>query len=158
MMKLVDDIVSQIYFTSGAIENGPEVEGSVSSPHQLLRFWNDSKELLKHAADEQFAHTVFQLVQTLNHLLPCAPREVFLIAANAICNGAKNGFQYESLAVSEVVKIIQRSLADHREIFRTSSVEGNECLAELLRMLDLFVEAGWPQARELTYRLEEINC
>ena len=28
--------------------------------------------------------------------------------------------------------------------------------AALLEVLDLFVEAGWPEARQLTHRLEEI--
>lgn len=64
------------------------------------------------------------------------------------------GFQYESLARDDVVKLIQRVLADHREIVQGDS--GQNCLEALLQVLDLFVEAGWAEARQLTHRLEEI--
>jgi hypothetical protein len=92
----------------------------------------------------------------LHHLLPCAPREVFIAAAKCICTSASVGFQHESLAVGEVVKLIQRALADHREIFQSAGGNESQCLESLLKVLDLFVEAGWPEARELTNRLEEI--
>jgi hypothetical protein len=75
-----------------------------------------------------------------------------MLATKSIRSSATAGFQRESLAVGEVVKLIQRVLADHREIFQSDS----ECLSALLDVLDLFVEAGWPEARQLTHRLEEI--
>jgi hypothetical protein len=65
-------------------------------------------------------------------------------------------FQYESLAVGDVVKLIQRTLADYREIFQHRPGQESECLMALLQVLDLFVEAGWAEARQLTHRLEEI--
>ena len=54
------------------------------------------------------------------------------------------------------MKLIQRALADHRDIFQRPDSKESECLAALLKVLDLFVEAGWPEARQLTHRLEEI--
>src|SRR5439155_26975032 len=97
-------------------------------------------------------HTAQPMVQTLYHLLPCSPREVFLLATRSIRSSATAGFHYESLAVGDVVKLIQRALADHREIFQNDS----DCLAALLETLDFFLEAGWSEARQLTHRLEEI--
>ena len=106
---------------------------------------------------EPHPHTVHQMVQTFNHLLPCAPREIFLLAAKCISNSANEArFQYESLAVGDVVKLIQRVLADYRDIFQAAPDQESECLQALLEVLDLFVEAGWPEARQLTHRLEEI--
>ena len=64
--------------------------------------------------------------------------------------------QYDHLAVSVVVEFIQRMLADHRDIFRSSDGQANECLSAFLEILDLFVEADWAEARLLTHRLEEI--
>ena len=49
-------------------------------------------------------------------------------------------------------QLVERYLADHREIFR----EDANCRAALVSILDVFVEVGWPRARQLTYRLEEI--
>jgi hypothetical protein len=81
----------------------------------------------------------------------------FLLAAQSIRNSSKVGFQNESLAVGEIVKLIQTVLADYRDLFKPGS-GGREtkCLRALLEVLELFVEASWPEARQLTYRLEEI--
>ena len=124
---------------------------------ELQRFWRDAEPLLTALANEPHPHTAHQLVQTLYHLLPCAPREIFMLATQSIlCSSEEARFQYESLAVGDVVKLIQRVLADHRDLFRSDAGQESECLAALLRVLDLFVEAGWAEARQLTHRLEEI--
>jgi hypothetical protein len=81
---------------------------------------------------------------------------VFLLATQSIRSSSAAGFQHESLAVSEVVKLIQRALADHRDLFQSIGEEESECLVALLQVLDIFVEAGWTEARQLTHRLEEI--
>ena len=123
---------------------------------QLKRFWNEARPLFDALATELHPHTAHQIVQALHHLLPCAPREVFLIATKSICSSASVGFQQESLAVGDVVKIIQRALADHRDIFHGDDGMESECLEALLRVLDLFVGGRLAQARQLTHRLEEI--
>jgi DNA-directed RNA polymerase specialized sigma24 family protein len=107
-------------------------------------------------AAEPHPHTANQIVETLYHLLPCSPREVFLLACLSIMSSSEAGLQHESLAVGNVVKLIERALADHRELFQPQGA-GDECFTALLRVLDLFVEAGWAEARRLTHRLEEIN-
>jgi hypothetical protein len=50
------------------------------------------------------------------------------------------------------VKLVERYLAEHRALFR----EDAACRQALLEMLDIFVKAGWPAARQLTYRLDEV--
>lgn len=150
--RLVDAVAMQLYFASGAFADRTKKEEKDLTPPQLRRFWNEAAPLLNALASEMHPHTAHHVVQTLFHLLPYSPREVFLLAARSIQSSAKAGFHHESLAVGDVVKLIQRSLADHREIFQSDS----ECLAALLDVLDLFVEAGWSEARQLTHRLEEI--
>jgi hypothetical protein len=54
------------------------------------------------------------------------------------------------------VKLIQTVLADYRDLFKSGSGRDTKYLKALLDVLDLFVEAGWPEARQLTHRLEEI--
>jgi hypothetical protein len=49
------------------------------------------------------------------------------------------------------VIIVGVYLADHRDIF--SEPERRE---KLIACLDFFVEAGWPAARRLLYRLPEL--
>ena len=38
------------------------------------------------------------------------------------------------------MKLIQRALADHRDIFQSTDSKESECLAALLKVLDLFVK------------------
>jgi hypothetical protein len=153
---IVDDIALQLYFASGASGDEQNKEDDRPTEAQKNRFWAESRDLIRALADEVHPHTAHHVVQTLRYLLPCAPREVFLFAARAISSSSGAGYQHESLAVSEVVKLIQCALADHREIFHGSDNTESECLAALLMVLDLFVEAGWAEARQLTHRLEEI--
>jgi hypothetical protein len=116
----------------------------------------EAAPLLRALAEEIHPHTAYHLIQTFEYLLPFAPREIFLLAAQSIRSASTAGFQNESLAAGEVVKLVQRTLADHRDIFHSVGGQESECLAALLEVLDVFVEAGWPQARQLTHRLEEI--
>ena len=50
-----------------------------------------------------------------------------------------------------MVRIIERYLADHREVFANP-----DRLNDLVDSLDVFVRAGWPAAQSLTFRLGEI--
>jgi hypothetical protein len=51
-----------------------------------------------------------------------------------------------------VVSLVERYLAEYRTLLQGDE----ELLALLMAMLDTFVEAGWPQARGLTYGLHEL--
>jgi hypothetical protein len=155
-MHLVDGIGMQLFFASGAHDAQQKKAEELLTNEQLRRYWQEASPLFQALSTEPHPHTAYHLVQALQYLLPCAPREVFLAAAMSICNSAEAGFQHESLAVGEVVKLIQRALADHRDIFKGTDDQELDCLDWLLRVLDLFVEAGWAEARQLTHRLEEI--
>jgi hypothetical protein len=155
--QLVDGIATQLYYTSGAYaEDHPQQEREGLSHQRVCRFWKDSEPIFDALSTEAHPHTVHHLVQTFRHLLPCAPTKVFLLAMRSICNSSEVGFQNESLAVPDVVKLIQRALADHRDIFANTDGSESECLEMLLKVLDIFVEAGWPEARQLTHRLEDV--
>lgn len=153
---LVDNIATQLYFASGAFADEQNKDDDRLTEPQKKRFWAEASECFRALAEEMHPHTAHHVVQTLRHLLSCAPREVFLVATRAITSSAAAGYQHESLAVCEVVKLIQCALADHREIFHSQDNSESDCLAALLKVLDLFVEAGWAEARQLTHRLEEI--
>ena len=156
LLLLVDGLAMQMFFACRASEEESRQNKVGLTPEQLRRFWREAAPLLRRLVEEPHPRTAHQMVQTLQHLLPCSPGEIFLLAAKAIRNSASQArFQFESLAVGEVVHLIQRVLADYREIFRDAGSQ-NECLKALLEVLDLFVEAGWAEARQLTHRLEEI--
>jgi len=55
------------------------------------------------------------------------------------------------MAVDVIVRIVERYLADHRDVFADP-----KRLSDLMDCLDAFVRAGWPAAQALTFRLAEI--
>jgi hypothetical protein len=154
--QLIDGIASALYFASGAFEKTDKKDEQLT-PAQLQRFWSEALPIYKLLVNEPHPHIAYQVLQTLTYLLPCDPPAVFLLASKCVFGSSEKAlFQHEPLAVDEVVKLVERALADHREIFVNANTQQSECLEALLKMLDLFVEAGWPQARQLTLRLEEI--
>jgi hypothetical protein len=155
--QLVDNVASQLYFASGAFDEKTNTKKVALTTEQLRRFWREASPLFADLVKEAHPHTVHQIIQALYHLLPCAPAEVFLMASQSIVSGVAGEIQFEHLAVDDVVRLIQRALADHRDLFQNNAAGvASECLIALLKVLDIFVEAGWSEARQLTHRLEEI--
>jgi hypothetical protein len=71
-----------------------------------------------------------------------------------MCVGSakRDGIQYEMLTADLVVQIVEQYLAEYPFLFRDDSKLQNH----LLDLLDTFVDAGWPKATVLTYRLDEV--
>ncbi|HUI07774.1 MAG TPA: hypothetical protein VL486_12295 [Verrucomicrobiae bacterium] len=57
--------------------------------------------------------------------------------------------------IKEIIATINQMRVDG-VIGQYSLSQESECLVTLLQVLDLFIEAGWSEARQLTHRLEEI--
>ncbi len=79
-------------------------------------------------------------------------RGVFLAVHRLVMASVGGGYQHELMGADQIVKFVGRYLADHRHIFR----EDEQSRAALRELLDVFVKAGWPSARRLTHRLEEV--
>ena len=82
--RIVDDIASELYFASGSFtEKSNKAKGNLNSA-QTHRFWQEAAPLFTMMVEEPHPHTAYQIVQTLYHLFPCAPREIFLLATQSI--------------------------------------------------------------------------
>lgn len=92
------------------------------------------------------------LIETLESFITFAPADVFHAIANVVKSASNWGYQYESLAVDLLVKVTERYLAEERMTLQ----QDIRCREELIDILETFVNAGWPSARRLSYRLEEI--
>jgi hypothetical protein len=90
------------------------------------------------------------LLQLMNGILFIDPSRV-LLCASAVCrHGSKTGYLMDSLAHSEAVKLVEQTVADHREILRDDKIAG-----AMGSMLDQFIRAGWPEAITLSFKLED---
>jgi hypothetical protein len=95
---------------------------------------------------------VHSVIETLDHLLPTNPQCAFTLIGRAIASGKADGYQYDSLAVDLMVKVVRRFLAEHRALLQQDAALRDV----LLDVLDVFVQVGWPQAQDITYGLHDI--
>lgn len=152
LAHLADSIGMQMYFASGAYQDNDSEESVPRGALERTRFWQEARPTLELLAEFGDARLVHHLIQTLEYLLQFAPLEVFLLIGKVLRKGKEGGYQYESMAVTLIVQIVERFIAEYRQHLK----ENEACLSTLIEILNIFVEAGWPAARRLTYRMEEI--
>ena len=115
-------------------------------------FWARVRSPLTVLAANGHPQIAHYILDALNHLVPIDPAGVLLLAQNVVTTSSAQGYQYESLAQNLIVGMVERYLAEYRHLFRTNP----ECGAALMKILDIFVQVGWPQALDLTYRFDDI--
>jgi hypothetical protein len=154
IIQLADSAAMTIYFSSGAFaeKETNKSRGRVLSVEEKSIFFDELSPIIQTISQIPYASVIHHLVETLESLIPANPRGVFLIVNSVVKAGLQGGYQYESMAVDHIVHIVERYLAE----FRLTLRENADCQNALLEILDTFVDAGWPSARKLTYRLEEI--
>lgn len=150
-LQLLDTACNELYFSTGAI-NHSEQSNRPPSGIELDIFFREAAPILQQIGDYATPHTVYCLLQLLECLLPFAPERAFDLAAHVLRHGGRDtGFQFEPLGVDLIVRLVGVFLADHKEIF-----EDEERRTALIACLEIFMEAGWPSAQRLLYRLPEL--
>jgi hypothetical protein len=95
-------------------------------------------------------NTAQNLMQTFNTVLDYDPIAVIKYAA-AVCRAARgSGYPYDPMAIAQLVKLVERVLADHKDLLRDTSTAN-----AVGEMLDIFVSVGWPEALQLTFRMDQ---
>lgn len=154
LLRLIDGVGSEIYFASGAYDS--KHQGQPGAARTLKpdseRFYWEVGVILDELAEAGLASVAHHLLETLEFFVPLDPRGVFLRIGGVVRAGQQGGYHYESLAADLIVRLVERYLAEYRSLLR----DDPECRRALVEILDVFVQAGWPSARRLTYRLEEI--
>jgi hypothetical protein len=154
-LRIADTISGEIYFASGAFDRESGETDSSKVPlgeAEKRRFLREAALLLDELADLGVASIAHNLVKTLEYLFELDPPDVFLRIARVVRAGRAGGYQYEPMAVELIVRVVSRFIAEFTYVLR----EREDCRRALIETLDVFVEAGWPAAFELTYRLEGI--
>jgi hypothetical protein len=155
LIRVLDHAAKEIYFASGAYDNRrqnrrPGQEDLTTDKRR--RFFEESRPILDALTDSGLPSIAHNLLQTLESFVSFDPRAVFLSARNVVRAGVSGGYQFEQMAADLVVRLVERYLAECRELLQ----DDPECRQALIELLDTFVRAGWPAARQLTYRLEDI--
>jgi hypothetical protein len=151
--KILNHVGNQFYFSSGAFRhrNGDEDHG-LENVDNKREFLNELEPILRRIADVATPGTLHHLVELFEFLIPADPPRVFDLVAHALLGSGKTqGYHLESLGADRVVAVVGRFLADYREVF-----EDEVRRSKLVECLDAFIDAGWPSARRLLYRLPEL--
>ena len=153
LAKLLDADRRSALFRVGTFHEGRGGEKSPLGDDTIkAEFLSDNYAMFHRIGDVGTPHTIFHLIEMLGYLVPADPARVFDLAAHALLTAGRNqGFQFESLGADRFVEVIGLFLADHREIFNDNARRDL-----LVACLEAFVEAGWPAARRLLYRLPEL--
>lgn len=155
LLQVVDSACNQLYFTIDQVGDGDGTGGDRSpnlGPAEFNQFVRDAQPVLEAIGTCASPHTVYYLLQLLEKVIEYAPEISFDLTAHALLNGgAKTGYQFDPLGVDLFVSLIGRFLADHKDVFHVP-----ERRAALIACLECFLDAGWPAARRLLYRLPEL--
>ena len=151
IMRLNLEIVNKKGESQESIE---EISGELR-----CQFYNEVKPLMEGVIDfaldpkngVMFAKTAHYFMELLTSFLSCNPKEVLHFAAGVARSSEPFGYNLDSLAVEDVVNLVEIVLADHRD-----EVRDGQGLADLLNLLDIFAKAGWPDALRLVWRLDEV--
>lgn len=152
--KVMNAVAEQVFFASGALSL--RLPSTAQQPgltqQQRARFFEDTSQLIGELSQLGFSSTAHHVLQTLESFVEFDPAGVFLNVGRTLKAAAPYGYQFEQLAADVFVRLVERYLADHREIFEQRA----DCRKVLIETLDIFVNVGWANARRLTYRLEEL--
>lgn len=150
--KCLEYACASYYYGSGAFLEKSKVHISpLETGEGKRRFLADTQTTLRRFGDIAVPHTMYNLVQLLDFLLDGDPEVCFDLFAHALTtSGRMQGFQLEPLGVDVLVRVVSRCLADFEFIFLDEVRR-----KRLIETLEVFVEAGWPAALRLMYRLPD---
>lgn len=148
--RLIDAACREIYFSSGARRDTADT--SQIRRDDLRVFFQEIAPILRRIGECGTPRTIHHLLQLLEFLLPLDPALAFELLAGALRGGGKRtGYQFETMGADLFAKLIGIFLADHKQLFGL-----DDRRAALAECLEIFMDAGWPAARRLLYRLPEL--
>ena len=159
LYKVIDEVIMRLYFAVAHEKKRSEVPVE-EIPHNLRHgFYDEVKPLMEQVIDfaldgqngVMFAKTAFYFMRLLSSFQSYNPKEVLHFAERVARSSERFEYNLDSLAVENVVKFVETLLADYRD-----EVREGQALEDLLKLIEIFVKAGWSDALRLVWRLDEV--
>lgn len=159
LYHIIDDAVLRIYFAADVEPHLKQRQEFPLDDRARERFFREAlpvlQEVVRFALDPQagmlFAPTAHHFMELLNGVLQYDPPLALHLASEVVRASKPHNYTFDSMAMREVAELVQTLLADHR-----AEIQADASITDLLNLLDAFVEAGWPDALKLVWRLDEI--
>lgn len=157
---VIDEVITRLYFIF-AHERSQSEKAVEKIPNNLrCHFYDEVKPLMNQVIDfakdpesgVMFASTAHYFIQLLKSFLRCDPKGVLHLAQSVVSASERFGYTFDSIAVMDIVQLVEIVLADYRHVVR----DDEECMEDLLNLLDLFAKTGWTDALNLVWRLDEV--
>jgi hypothetical protein len=156
---IIDEAVLRIYFAADVDANLRQRSEYPLDDITRPKFFHDVLPILEKIlsfgklpeAGVLLAPTAHHFMQLLNGMLKYDPQLILRLAADVIESSKRYDYNLDGLAMKEVVKLVESLLADYRE-----DIQDDRSVTHLLNVLDAFVQAGWPDALNLVWRLDEV--
>ena len=153
LAKIQDGITQQMFFGSGAYALKNQFSNDSPPPlYQRERFWREASNCFQLMTKLSHAHAIYSYVKTLESFIEHAPKVVLLLICKTVESGKRANFQFDSLAVKQIVAIVSRYLASYANLCR----EDGEVRNALIEVLETFASARWPAANRLLFRMNDI--
>ncbi|HEV2416313.1 MAG TPA: hypothetical protein VGX94_00765 [Terriglobia bacterium] len=156
-MRHVDEVASRIYLSLDVKpeQRGPETELAEEQRRALYFELKPLIGLVAQRDQEMGDHhllprTAQYVLEILNAVLRYDPTSVITLAGHVARAGSALGYQFDAMAIREIVQLVEQSLADHRETLKDPGAA-----SALGEILDVFVRASWSEALQLTFRLDQ---
>ncbi len=158
--KVIDEVIMRLYFAVAHKRDQSEKSSEDISYELKCHFYNEVKPLMEQVIDfaqtpkqgVMFAPTAHYFMQVLKSFLGCNTKEVLHLAEGVVRSSEPFGYNLDAIAVQDAVEFVEIVLADYRHEVR----DDEECLRDLLNLLDMFAKTGWPDALKLVWRLDEV--
>ena len=158
---IIDEVITRLYFSVAYKKDNitkKDVENINNDALSLI--FNKVNPLMQQiidfALDKEnglmFAPTAHYFIKLLTSFLICNPKEVLHLASGVVKSSERFGYTFDSIAVMDIVELVEIMLADYRHVVR----DNEECMEDLLNLLDLFAKTGWSDALNLVWRLDEV--
>ncbi len=151
LVHIADDLAVRLQFAAEGHGHGKDGDRALSAD-ALTLFLTNVEPLVRPLAELPNPRIAHELSQMLRALVPADPAKVLLLLADVVRGGVASGLDMEDLASKVISEIVTMYLVSYRDVLGQNEASRTA----LLDVLDAFVSAGWPDARRLAYRLEEI--
>lgn len=156
---IIDEAVMRIYFAADVDSNLRQQKKVQLDDEMRKQFFVKALPVLEKILEfgkqpeigMLLAPTAHHFMELLNGVLQYDPPLVLRMAADVVSCSKRFNYNLDSMAMGEIVKLVESILADYRD-----KVQDEASIKNLLELLDAFVEVGWPEALSLVWRLDEI--